>query len=161
MKARLVGLAVVAAGAATAAAFAAPAPFPRSERQSERNTVTLRSLQGDWKVVSFDAIGEDGAPRDVRWFQGVRVEADSFRYLVDGREHTRFRVAVDGRCRPAEIDFLHEPNNGIEHDRPYMVGIVGRQGARVRIAYFWTAPENRAFSFESVPPRWWILVLER
>jgi hypothetical protein len=41
-----------------------------------------------------------------------------------------------------------------------MVGLVRRQGGRVHVLYYW-APVQRARSFEELPPRWWLLVLQR
>src|SRR4051812_23438792 len=157
MKARLI-VALAALGGLTAFA---PAPFPKTERRGERDLVTLQSLQGDWRVVSFDEIGQNGQLSNVMWFQGVRVAGSRLRYLVGNQEQTPFRIVVDGKQRPAAIDFHNDPPPRPGPDRPYMVGIVGRDGARVKIMYYWTTPENRARSFESMPPKWWILVLER
>src|SRR5262245_45045867 len=128
----------------------APAPFPKADRRGERGLVTLQSLQGNWRVVSFGSIGQNGQLRHVLWFQHVHVRGNHLRYVVQGKEQNPIYVTVDGgKQRPAAIDFYPQDPKSVQ-DRPTMVGIVGRDGGRMKILYYWTTPENRARSFESM-----------
>src|SRR5688500_1255808 len=136
-----------------ATAFA-PAPFPRPERRRDSDSVSAAALQGDWKVVSFDAVGPDRRLTPLgQWFQGVRIRGDRWTYLVDGNERDSFRVVIHAG-RPAAIDFY------LAQEKPYMIGLLRRQGGRVHVLYYWM-PVQRARSFEDMPQRWWLLVLER
>jgi uncharacterized protein (TIGR03067 family) len=133
----------------------APAPLPRSERRG--GAVTLPRLQGDWKVVSFDTVGADRKLTPIgKWFQGVRIKGDRWIYLVNGQENLSFRITI-GDGRPATIDYF---NLSGQTEKPYMIGIAGRQAGRVAILYYWM-PATRATSFEEAPANWWLLILER
>src|SRR5262245_42128730 len=135
----------------------APAPFPRTERR-DPNGIDLQRFQGDWKAISFDEIGPNGQRTAIQlWFLGVRVNGERWNYLsAEWKEIQGFRLVMNGR-RPTTIDFLRQEDTPA---RPYMIGLIRREGRRVTIAYYWM-PTERAASFESVPAKWWILVLER
>src|SRR5882724_11703030 len=81
----------------------APAPFPKPGPRTPSDAVTLTTLQGDWKAISFDQIGPNGQLSNVLWFQGVRVQKDRWHYLVSGQERQSFRIVVNGSRRPSAI----------------------------------------------------------
>jgi uncharacterized protein (TIGR03067 family) len=136
----------------------APAPFPRTERR-DADAIDLQRFQGDWKAVSFDEVGPNNQRTAIGlWFKGVRVNGERWSYLSAERNEVQwFRLVLHGDRRPATIDFLRQ--NDVPGS-PYMIGLVRREGRRVTIAYYWT-PTVRAASFVDVPPKWWVLVLER
>ena len=150
------GRVIVSAVAVLALTAFAPAPLHRPARR-DADAVTLARLQGDWKVVSFDTVGEKGDLTPIgQWFQGVRIKGDRWIYLVGERENLTFRITL-GNGRPATIDYFELAG---KQDQPYMIGITSRQGGRVAILYYWLRGP-RAVSFDSAPANWWLLILER
>jgi len=141
-----------------ATAFA-PAPFPKPARRGDSNSISIESLQGDWKAVSFDTVaaGDQLNPIGL-WFQQVRIKGDRWSYLVNGNEHLSYRLVIGGDKRPAAIDYYEIQGNP---ERPGMVGIARREGNRVTILYYATGPESRPKAFKGMPSGWWLLVLER
>jgi uncharacterized protein (TIGR03067 family) len=138
----------------------APAPFPRSKRERETfDEINLKSFQGTWKVISMEVIEQGNVPKRIPWnITHVRVKGDHWSYLVNQAENSNYRMAIDGTRKPASIDWY---TDGAQPNRPGMVGLIRRQGDRVRILYYVTTPENRATSFDDPPVNWWLLTLQR
>lgn len=152
MRARLIVLLVLVSGTT---AFA-PAPLPKPPRRGGTNDVSIASIQGDWRVTSFDTIGPNNQKTNVKWFQGVRFKDNQIIYLLEGnKEYTPFRIALDAAKRPATIDLFQG-----EAQNPVMFGIVRRMGNRFSILYY-SAGGQRATSFENAPTGWWLLELEK
>lgn len=150
-------LAVVALAGLTAFA---PAPFPKSQR----DTISLERIQGTWKVISLEVIEKGNVPKQIDLsYTHIRVKEDYWQTLVinDGKINLDLlineRLAIDGTRKPARIDwFIFGPPRP---ERPGMVGIIRREGDRLRILS--SGPENRPTSFENPPIDSWLLTLQR
>jgi len=156
MKARVLLLLALLAGTAFA-----PAPLPKP-RRVDPNAVSLASVQGDWRVVSFEEIiGPNDLRQSIRWFTGVRIKGDQFTYLNGDDDVTAeiksFGIVIDGNKRPAAtIDFFEDNKD----KDPCYVGIVRRQGNRFSILLSWDS-QTWPTSFENIPRNWRLLEPER
>jgi uncharacterized protein (TIGR03067 family) len=158
---------VVALTALLALTAFAPAPFPRSERRRDRGEINMETFQGTWKVISMEIVrqgGQNQVLNDWGWqtkgTTAVRVKGDRWTYLHDGRDSSSYRVNIDSTKRPANIDWFTSFNK-TPNDRPGMLGLIKREGSRLTILYYATAPENRPKGFDNPSNGWWILKLER
>jgi uncharacterized protein (TIGR03067 family) len=141
----------------------APAPFPKPPRRGGEE-INLQGFQGTWRSVKLEGIEQNGGKREIPWgIAAVRVQNDLWTFLNKGEtENAKYRLVIDGTRKPPTIDFYSEGRGGREQGgKPYMVGVMKRQGDIVQILYFSTGPENRARSFDNPPVGWWLLTLER
>jgi uncharacterized protein (TIGR03067 family) len=144
--------------AALCVAFA-PAPFPKTTRRTGLASISLRTFQGVWKVVSIESVDEVGAKKPAPWsVNRIRVEGDQLTYLANARQIGRNRIAIDTRKKPAFIDFYSQDHQG---SKPFRVGLIKFERGRVILLFYQTSQDNRAKSFEKPPPFWWWVVLER
>jgi hypothetical protein len=137
----------------------APAPFPRMRRESN-TAVSLTLLQGKWKRVSTELIGLRGEKRKEQFTGYVRVEGKVWSFLeTNGKVNTRYTVDIDGKRKPAFIDFYSGTGRGI----PFLFGLIRRDSDVVQVLFCYQADaqDDRARSFDRPPPGWRLLTLER
>lgn len=142
----------------------APAPLPKPARRDAGEQINLQSFQGTWRSVKLEQIEQGGGKREIPWnIAAVRIQDDLWTFINTGEtENAKYWLLIEGTKRPPTIDFYTQrAGQGNQAGKPYMVGILKRQGDTVYILYFSTNPENRARSFENPPVGWWLLTLER
>jgi uncharacterized protein (TIGR03067 family) len=147
----------------------APAPFPKTVRERDRNEIDMKTFQGTWGVVSMEIVQQGGGRNrlpdwgvDATGTTAVQVKGDRWTYMSRGRESSSYRVDIDPTQRPAAINWftsLTKPEGG--EDRPGMLGLIRREGHKVTILYYATTPEQRPKTFDNPPNGWWILTLKR
>lgn len=154
---RGVAMAFLAAFALTAFA---PAPFPRTKRGDEEN-INLQKFQGEWRSLGLKGINSNGDTHEINWgVTSIKVEGELWTFMFGQTENAKYVLVIDGTRKPATIDF-YAGTTRTKEARPYMVGLIKRQGTRVTILYYSTTPEQRAKSFENPPANWWLLTLEK
>lgn len=138
----------------------APAPFPKTQRSTSTNDITLDSFQGTWRIVSLDTVGTGGTRERGGWdFTHVRITRTRWDYLTKQQlyEAEGRRFALDPTKKPAHFHF-------VEQSGPQTItgpGIIRRKGNVVEIIYHWGEPGTRCRDFESPTVGHWYLTLER
>jgi len=153
---------IVALVAFTALTAFAPAPLPRPNRDSDKESIDMRRFQGTWKVISMEIVQPNGGRNRLSdWGEtgttGVRVSEDRWTYLHKGRDSSSYLMNIEPGVRPAAINWYV----GQQKDNPGMIGIIRRQGDRVTILYYATTPNQRPKTFDNPPNGWWILTLQK
>src|SRR5262249_45708971 len=113
----------------TLTAFA-PAPFPRPVRREGGMEMSLKFLQGRWRIVRFEEMNnglrvrkEDAA------IPFVHVEGERWSYLYkDGSTNNSFPVAVTAGRGTVAIDWFTRGPRRLD-----MFGLVRRRGDTVQI----------------------------
>lgn len=137
----------------------APAPFPRSGRRGDTDTISLKSLQGVWRVTRSEQSQKDGSYQPYRTtLTHIRIEEDQWCFSSHEKLVNRFSLAVDGTKKPAWLTFY--PKGKARHTTEG-VGIIRRTGRAFQILYTWGGEPVRATSFEAPPNQQWLLTLER
>jgi hypothetical protein len=145
----------------TLTAFA-PAPFPRPARRENTAEMSLRHLQGRWRIVRFEEMNNGRRVRredDAVPF--VRVEGERWSYLhKDGAVNNSFPVAVNSGRGAVAIDWFTPGPRRMD-----MFGLVRRQGDTVQIVATSgresVAARRRPSSFDHLAPDWWVMTLKR
>jgi uncharacterized protein (TIGR03067 family) len=88
----------------------APAPFPKTTRNSDPNRKDLEALQGEWVAASFRVALQGGGVADAPDMRAVFRGRD-LTFSQDGREITLGEVRLDISHQPRHIDFV-EVNRG-------------------------------------------------
>ena len=140
---RRLTLALVAIGAATAFA---PAPLPKSPR-GDRQEMSLRWCQGTWEVLDNESIEGPRKRRSPWSVDQIRISGSRWTLMSNGRDVVSYTLAVDGKPRPAHIDWypLDQPQA-----QTLWTGLIKREGDKVLILYSdGGSPDNRARDFDS------------
>jgi uncharacterized protein (TIGR03067 family) len=153
-----VRLAVVLLLLAGPAAFA-PAPFPKKVRPRAEPEISLKSLQGTWRIVSIHSTRPDGRhipePFSIK---SVRVAEDRWTFLPDNYNGARLELAIDHTKTPAQFTFYAV---GQKKQTPHGVGLVRKRGGRIEILYAWGGEQLRPRAFEPAPDAYYLMTLER
>ncbi len=157
MKRILLLLPLLATG--TASLAFAPAPFPRPDRRD--GSLDLRKLEGTWKVeqlVNFDAQGKVSSTITV--WKEIHVEKGQWYFVQDGgggrmRRSTTYRLVIDGKKKPATIDFMRAGN-----PKPWMLGILALENDRLTVLYK-PFGEKRPEAFTPPPAGFYQFTLRR
>jgi uncharacterized protein (TIGR03067 family) len=146
----------------------APAPFPKLQRERDRNEIDMEIFQGTWGVVSMEIVQQGGGRNrltdwgiDSNGTTAVQIRGDRWTYLSRGQEMSSYRMNID-TGKPAGINWytsLTRPEGGQE--APGMFGLIRREGNRVTILYQAIGSEQRPKTFDDPPNGWWILTLKR
>jgi uncharacterized protein (TIGR03067 family) len=155
---------IVAVVALTCVPAFAPAPFPRTSRDGDRNGIDMKRFQGNWKVISMEIVQAGGQLQklsdwgeQVQGTTGVRVQDDKWTYLGNGRDSASYWMDIDPAQKPAAVNWY----TAADKKTPGMLGLIRREGNQVTILYYATTPENRPKTFENPPVNWWILKLRK
>src|SRR5262245_6902798 len=90
---------------ASASMAFAPAPFPRPRRAAP-DELSLQWCQGTWDVVDHES-AEGAARQKSPWsINRIRISGSRWTLLTDGKEIVSYTIAVDGKPRPAHIDWF-------------------------------------------------------
>jgi len=148
--------------ARTAVPAFAPAPFPRSKRDGDREGIDMARFQGTWKVISMEIVEANNRRNRLSdWgdsgITGVRVKGNQWTYLQNGGENASYLVNIDTSQKPTAINWY----TGSLKEQPGMLGLIRRDGDKVTILYYSTTPDNRPRTFENPPVGWWVLTLRR
>src|SRR5262245_23137193 len=142
-----VGLALLAASVLTAFA---PAPLPRAKRGDEQN-INLAKFQGEWRSLGLKGCNRNGETYDINWsVTSVKVHGEQWTFMTGDGENAKYVLVIDGGRRPATIDFYSgtKRQDGVA---PYMLGLIKREGNRVKILYYATTADKRPASFANPP----------
>jgi uncharacterized protein (TIGR03067 family) len=95
-----------------------------------------------------EVVNEPGRLTKVSWVTHVRISGDRWSLLENGRVIADYyRITVDASKSPAHVNWL--PREGNRATVEY-VGIVKRQGDRMRITYI-SGSTNRPDNFDNLP----------
>jgi uncharacterized protein (TIGR03067 family) len=143
----------------TATAFA-PAPFPRTKRGDDQ-TFNLARFQGEWRSLGLKGYDSAGGTYDINWsVTSVKVVGEQWTFMCGTAQNAQYVLIIDGSRRPAAIDF-YSGTARTKEAKPYMLGLIKRQGNRVTILYYATTADKRPASFDRPPSGWWLLTLEK
>jgi uncharacterized protein (TIGR03067 family) len=138
----------------------APAPFPKNARPGSEPEVSLKSLQGRWRIVSIYRTHSDGGLQreEASTVTHVRVRGSRWVFLPLHDTDYRLEVAIDHAKRPAQLTF-YQP--GAAKKTPYGVGLIRRQGSQIQILYNWGGEGVRPKAFDPAPDDFFLMTLER
>jgi uncharacterized protein (TIGR03067 family) len=136
----------------------APAPMPR-RGQSKEDSLSVKGVTGDWKVISLWRYGPNGsiAYRIDAW-KLIRIQDGKWMFctLDNGvKPSTTYVLRIDGSKRPATIDFLRG-----NEAKPWMMGIVRFRGDKLEVLYKPNATE-RPTSFDNPPADFYLFTLTK
>ena len=138
----------------------APAPFPRAEKPSQKDEVSLKIFQGLWRVTNMQISRAGGRlDPDKALFTHVRVEQDAWTFMVNTVPGNRLLISIDATKKPARLNFYRGAAG--QPQELFGVAIIRRRGDEVQVAYCWNGEDNRPASFDPLPAGLWLVTLRR
>jgi len=96
----------------------------------------VKSIQGNWKIVSFGASGEK-VPEAELAKVAIKITADRFIFSVDGREDDSKKYRLNSKKKPMEIDLIEESfaKGATKATEKVTPGIVDLENDMLRVCY--------------------------
>lgn len=142
----------------------APAPLPR--RGGDHDRISLRYLQGKWKLVRNERILHNGERTELpgagdKFF--VRFAGSLWSHTERDGENDPCSNQIDVQAGHGAVAIDWYDRRDVKRQKkPVMVGLIRRRGNAVEIlGYADSVKDQRPSSFEAAPANWWVMTLER